>query len=273
MSENKLFIEFFAKYIESQIGIIYAESNYFQLEHRLNVVAKTLGLPDIQSLYQQTTHGISGNMKAVLLNIATNNETSFFRDPQLFKCLSETIIPEITSRVGQKNISIWSCASSAGQEAYSVAMVVDQYRQNFGSCPELHILLSDISDTILKKAQDGIYSNLEVGRGLDLVLKNKYFESDAPDQWKVKSYLKKNMEYKIINLLDDWYGIGPFDIILCRNVLIYLSVENKKVVIEKLSKVLNPNGHLFLGSAESLFGLSEKFTQLNLNGTIVFKKK
>ena len=270
---NNLIIEFFAKYIESQLGIIYSEANYFQLEHRLQEVAKLLNFNDIQALYSEASKGISLNLKYQLLNIATNNETSFFRDPAIFRCFSELVLEDMAKRPNQSNIKIWSAASSAGQEAYSLAMAVDQFKSTKNQFFEIKFLLSDVSDKILKRAKDGVYSKLEIERGLSPELKLKYFESVDQENWKVKSFLKSSMEYKELNLLDDWFGIGPFDIIFCRNVLIYLSVENKKKVIEKMANLLNPEGYLFLGSAESLFGLSEKFNQVSYQGAITYKKK
>lgn len=263
----------FAKYIESQLGIIYMEANYFQLEHRLRDITSLLGFKDLEEFYEKSQNGIDGQMKALLLDLATNNETSFFRDPTIYKALSVHILPDLCSAGFKGELSIWSAASSSGQEAYSIAIEVAEARKNM-SLPPLRILVSDVSDTILKRAQSGVYSQLEVQRGLPAKYMVEYFDKDENDFWKVKSSLQSGMEFRKINLLSDWTtDIGPFDVVFLRNVLIYQSVENKKRVIEAVWKRLKPGGYLFLGAAESLFGISENFKQIATNGAIIYQKK
>lgn len=270
MKDKNEILKHFANYIESQLGIIYVEANYFQLEHRLENIVVLLGLQSLEDLYQKSLLGIDGKMKALVLDLATNNETSFFRDGSIFRGLSSTIIPQLISQ-GRKSISIWSAASSSGQEAYSIMMELAEAAKK-SQVPPYEMLVSDVSETILNRAKQGLYSLLEVQRGLPANLMVEYFEKADEDHWKVKSKLQENLSFRKINLLESWGSIGPFDIIFVRNVLIYQNVENKKRVIEEMYKRLNPGGFLVLGAAESLFGVSNEFKQVNADGAIVYQK-
>lgn len=273
MATSDHILKFFASYIESQLGIIYVEANYFQLEHRLKDIATQLGYPDVNALHNEAKNGIAGMMKSLLLDLATNNETSFFRDGSIYKALSGLMVPEFMSRGFMSSIRIWSAASSSGQEAYSVAMELAELAKTNPSVPRLQMLVSDVSDTILKRAQSGQYSQLEVQRGLPAKLMVQYFDKVENDQWKVKPALQQGMTFRKINLLEDWGVIGPFEIVFIRNVLIYQSVENKKKVIQNIYDKLAPGGFLVLGAAESLFGISDKFDQVAFDKAIVYKKK
>lgn len=262
----------FAHYIEAQLGIVYVEANFFQLEHRLKDIATQLGLKDLEELFEKSKSGVEGQMKSLLLDLATNNETSFFRDPAIYKALSQYILKELSSQGLKSELSIWSAASSSGQEAYSIAMEVAEARKT-QSLPPLKMLVSDVSETILNRAKSGLYSQLEVQRGLPARLMVQYFDKVENDHWRVKSELQKCMEFRKLNLLSDWGSdVGPFDVIFLRNVLIYQKVENKKKVIEAAWSRLNPGGFLFLGAAESLFGISDKFKQLAVEGAITYQK-
>ncbi len=270
--ENLEILKFFANYIQSELGIVYVEANYFQLEHRLKDISVQLGYQDIVGLYQTARNGIFGQMKSLLLDLATNNETSFFRDQSIFKALSESMIPDIIKGGKKPSIQIWSAASSSGQEVYSIAMEIDQAKQLNSDIPYFRIFASDVSETILKRAEAGIYSQLEVQRGLPTKLMLHYFDKNEEDKWVVKPFIKSGITFQKLNLLHNWGSIGPFDIIFCRNVLIYQSVENKIKIIQELLKQLNPGGYLVLGAAESLFGLSQDFEQI-VHGTAVFFRK
>lgn len=273
MSEEAI-LKFFAAYIEKELGIVYSDANFFQLNHRLQDISHQLGLKNIQELHNKASISIEGKFKSMLLDLATNNETSFYRDSHIFKSLSKLIIPEILSRPNPPStISIWSSASSSGQEVYSIAMELDSYIKQNPNSPTFSLLASDISDIILRRAQAGVYSQLEVQRGLPTKNLLEYFEQIDGNQWKIKDSIKKNISFKKINLLDPWIDIGPFDIIFCRNVLIYQNVDNKKKVVNQFVKVLKPAGYLILGAAESLFGITDDFSQITDDKVIVYKKR
>jgi len=271
-------LKYFASYIEKELGIVYHEANYFQLEHRLQQISVQLGHENLAAFYAAVQSGIVGSTRSLLLDVATNNETSFFRDASIFKALSAYILPELVKNKQSMGvrpvIRLWSAASSSGQEAYSIAMEADAYRESSGITDlELDLLASDVSDSILRRAQEATYSQLEVQRGLPARLLVKYFDKVESERWRVKDSIRRGFSFRKINLLDEVMGLGPFDIVFCRNVLIYQDVENKKKVLNRIHGLLADPGYLFLGAAESLIGLSDSFTQINQEGAIFYKKK
>lgn len=271
---NSDIVEFFAKYIEKQLGIVYSESNFFQLHYRLVEIAKQNGLPSVDALYERAkAQGIEGAIKALLLDVATNNETSFFRDQSVFRMFIEKCVPEISKRPGAGKLRVWSAASSSGQEVYSLLMEYDQALQKDAQMLPIEMVATDVSSSILERAKAGRYSQLEVQRGLPARYLIRYFDKIGEDRWEVRSFLKDRVQFQKLNLLHDFSSLGQFDIVFCRNVLIYQSVESKKDIIDRISHLLQPGGFLVLGAAESLFGLSDKFNQVEFNGAIGYQKK
>lgn len=269
---NESILKFFAGLIEKELGIVYAEANYFQLEHRLKEAAIHLGYKDLLDFFNAASSGLSTSAKSYILDSATNNETSFFRDVAIFKALSGYIVPELMQIPNKREISIWSVASSSGQEIYSIAIELDKLRQKSATFPDISIFASDVSDRILQRAKDATYSQIEMNRGLDGIIVDHYFDKLEDGRFRVKPYLTNNIRFKNLNLLHPWGDIGEFDIIFCRNVLIYQNVPNKIQVINELHRRLRPGGFLILGAAESLLGLSEGFSQINFDKAVFYKK-
>lgn len=270
MSENKELnemLKFFADYIESELGIIYAEHNYFQLQTRIDDVAKALNVSGVKELYDLAQKGIHGKFKTLLLDISTNNETSFFRDIKVFKAL-ESIFSSM-----EGPIKIWSAASSTGQEAISTSIVIRELSKKKKEDINYSILATDISQRVLEIASEGVYTKLEISRGLTEEYLNNYFVQIPDGRFKVKPELLSKISYKTQNLKDKFIFPHLFDIILCRNVLIYQNVEAKKEIVARIADELRPGGYLVLGSGESLIGLSNSFEQLLIEGAVVYKKK
>lgn len=265
-------LRFFAKYIEKEIGIVYSTHNNFQLVNRLEEISKFMSVNNLEELYQLAQKGINGSFKQLLLDIATNNETSFFRDPKVFRAI-ECLIQQRRNESPNQPVRIWSAASSTGQEALSVSMIISEL--NLGKNPPLQysILASDVCERALQRARQCVYSQLEVQRGLPIQMLVKYFRKDPQDRWLAVPELKSHIQYRKINLNDFAMPTEKFDFILCRNVLIYQSVENKVRVIESISSHLNEGGYLFLGAGESMLGVSSLYEQVSLEGAILYKKK
>lgn len=275
MNEDNAKIKLFADYIEKQIGIIYSEANYFQLEHRLKEITKQLSYSNFDELWTRAKSGIDGQLRDLLLDIATNNETSFFRDESIFRALANNIVPNILAETNpQAKLRIWSAAGSTGQEAYSIAIILDQSRAQYGLKFDFEVFVSDISDRVLKRAKEGIYSQLELQRGMSDTLRAEYFDKKSADgEWQVKAKISDKLQFRKINLLEPMPdSIGMFDVIFCRNVLIYQSVPNKVLVIEKLLSHLSPKGYLVLGAAESMLGISTSVKQEQFGTAVAYKK-
>lgn len=265
-------LDYFSKFIETELGIVYSEPNYFQLDNRLKEIAKTLGLGSPQELYNRAVaEGITGDFRALLLDVATNNETSFFRDKKLFDALERTALPSIVkSRPELKLLRIWSVASSFGQEAYSIAMIIKKMQDADPRFPRVEIFGTDISDRALKRASEGKYMQLEVQRGLPMTLLVQNFNKLDDGQWQIKPELRSMARFQKMNLLNISGVIGKFDLILCRNVLIYQNAERKAKIVQQLLTYLHPNGLFVLGAAESLFGVIDGYQQKVIDGAMFY---
>lgn len=274
MTLPKESLNIIAGMIEKALGIQYAEENHYQLSKRMAEVATTLGMKDADELFHVLREG--KNLKAMnaLLDAATNNETSFFRDISMFDAFANDLLgnPEFLGNK-QDYIRVWSAASSTGQEAYSLAMLLRQWQLQKPN-RNYEILVTDYSERVLKQAKDGKYTDLEVHRGLTEEQLKKSFEKDAADSnvWSIRPELKRQMNFRQVNLLEDWSGLGTFHVIFCRNVLIYQSVENKKKVISRLYNSVQPGGYLVLGAAETMIGLSDNFEIKRLGRAVYYQK-
>jgi chemotaxis protein methyltransferase CheR len=200
----------------------------------------------------------------------TTNETFFFRDFHPFEALKKHVIPQlIKDRASVKRLTIWSGACSTGQEPYSMAMML---RDNFPVLRDwnIKILATDLSPTVLKQAQEGRYSQLEVNRGLPAPLLIKYFEK-REGHWFIKPDLKPLIEFKPMNLIQPWPLMPGFDIIFLRNVMIYFDVETKKAILRRMRACLLSHGYLFLGTAETTLNLDNEWKPTPLGTTVAFQ--
>lgn len=261
---------FFSKYIEKELGIVYSEGNHYQLQNRLEDIVRILGHKDLETFYRAAMVSINGDTKQLILDSATNNETSFFRDPRLFKAFAEQVLPTLATESKTRKIRIWSAACSYAQEPFSIAMLI---REHFGPTvkPDFEILATDIAVKVLEKARTGKYNQLEVQRGLSSALLVKHFEKDSENFWTLSPAIRSMVSFERANLHDPMEKFGKFDVIFCRNVLIYQNVENKKKIIQKLSERLYPGGWLIMGAGESLIGLSDSFETVTLGETIFYR--
>ncbi len=266
MMENKMY-KFFADIIFKHTGIHYPEQNYYQLKGRLKNLATYMNLESIEEVYQKFQKCMLPEERDFLLDAATNNETSFFRDKHPF----EQLIPIIDSMGVTKNVNIWSAACSKGQEVYSILMTLKEKRPDLLS-PGFYFRASDISPRALEQAQSGVYSQLEIQRGLPIQLMAKYFTQPEKSQWKISEELTKKVDFKCFNLFTGIYERNKFDLIFCRNVLIYQKFEEKKKIVQKLRQALKPGGCLILGSSESLIGMDDGYESHRFDRCSVFKK-
>jgi len=268
-------LNFFASFIEKELGIVYEAANYYQLESRLKEICKNLEIEDVATLYSKAqAQGITGNFKQMLLDVATNNETSFFRDPKVFKCIEDYLIPELKKNNPATIVfRIWSAASSFGQEPYTLAMLLNEMKAKDPSLPNFEIWTTDISKAALERAKTGRYSQLEVQRGLPPLLLIKYFEKDADNYWTLKNDIRSKVRFEEMNLLKMDKVVGHFDFVLCRNVLIYQNEERKKKIIANIADRIKKGGFLILGASESLINLSDAFEQIVTGGAVLYRKK
>lgn len=272
MNSNKEILNFFAKLIETETGIIYEDHNYFQLQDRLEKLVKSFGLVSTQELMDKVKQATQLELRQSLIDLATNNETSFFRDKRFFDCLENYILPDLAKKKNLFDLKIWSVASSTGQEPYGLMMLLSELGEKIKT-PVPKIYATDISNRVLEKAKLGIYTELEVGRGLAEYYRRKYFLQDDSKNWILRSEIREKVDFRFQNLLKPLLVPNKFDLILCRNVLIYQKIESKKDIIKRLAAVLNPEGLLLLGAGESLLGLSNDFEQRLVDGVAIYSLK
>jgi chemotaxis protein methyltransferase CheR len=260
---------YFAHYIERELGIVYSKDNFFQLQNRLEDIARTLGLSDMASLQSAIASGTNARARQLLLDRATNNETSFFRDPKLFKAIADSIL---SAPNPGRPLRIWSAASSTGQEALSLAMLLSDDLRNLARNFEFEILATDICERALERARSSHYTDLEVQRGLAPALLEKHFTKSS-EGWTARPELRKRVNYRSLNLKHPFDFPTLFDVILCRNVLIYQTVPAKIDILTRITRQLAPAGLLVLGSGESMLGLSNEYDQRIVDGAVLYLKR
>jgi chemotaxis protein methyltransferase CheR len=267
-------LPYFAKYIESELGIVYADHNYFQLQNRLEEIAKLLSVDSLEKLFKLAETGISGQFKQLLLDLATNNETSFFRDIKVFKAIENLVLPGfLQNEACGSEMKIWSGASSTGQEALSLSILITEWNLKAAKPIRFSILGTDISERILLRAKRAEYSQLEVQRGLPTPYLVKYFQKNDQDRWTANAAITSPIDFRKQNLLDPFSFSGKFHLIMLRNVLIYQPLPNKIEILKRVTEKLAPGGVLILGSGESLLGLSSDYTQTAFDGAVIYLKK
>lgn len=271
MNENEVIV-YFAKLIESVVGIVYEEHNFFQLKDRLERLAQAFECKSLAELIKVKDHRSEEFLKQ-LIDISTNNETSFFRDTKFFECVEKTILPQLAADCKSlSSLQIWSVASSTGQEPYSVAMLLLELGKKLNGQPS-RLLATDVSTKVLMKAKSGKYSELEVNRGLPTHLRHMYFREDINKNWILKDEVRNLVDYQHLNLCSPFSLPQQFDLILCRNVLIYQRIEAKREIIKRVTHHLRPGGIFLLGAGESLMGLSDDFEQKLVDGVAVYTKR
>ncbi len=243
---------FFADMVKSSSGIALNKGKEYLIESRLNELARSSGLRNLDELYRKAKFNMTPKLKEEIIEAMTTNETYFFRDQHPFEALKKEIIPELVSR-NKNKVRFWSAACSTGQEPYSIAIILSEHFPALVN-GKVEILATDISQKAVKKGMAGRFTQVEVNRGLPITLLIKYFKQQGAF-WIINEKLKKLVHFKRMNLLDPFIGIGQMDVILCRYVLIYFDQETKQKILEKLVKALSPGGYLFLGATETPIGL------------------
>ncbi|OUR60555.1 chemotaxis protein CheR [Colwellia sp. 39_35_sub15_T18] len=263
----------FRTFLEQQCGIVLGENKQYLVKSRLAPLMSKFDLGSLSELVTRTLSPVERQLRAAVIDAMTTNETLWFRDDYPYKLLKSKLLPDFADR--RTPVKIWSAASSSGQEPYSIAMSILEYQQaNPGAFPRgVQVVGTDISTTMLDHCKYGHYDSLALARGLSQERKNKFFEVGDNDMLKIKDQVKKMVSFRPLNLLNSYSLMGKFDIVFCRNVLIYFSPEIKAQIIGQIHGTLNNAGYLFLGASESLSGLNDDFNMLRCNPGIVYQKK
>ena len=260
--------EYLCKIVRDYAAIVIDADKDYLAEGRLAHVMAREGFSSIDEFLLQLEQQNFGQLHRLVVDSMTNNETWFFRDFQPFEALKGRILPELMERRANKRITFWSAASSSGQEPYSLAMSLRENKALGGwSTP---ILATDLSEAILERARAGIYSQMEVGRGLPAPLLAKYFTQDGL-RWGLKPEIRKTVEFRPLNLVGPWPSLPAVDVLFLRNVLIYFERDTRRKIFEKIRTVLQPDGYLIMGAAETTMGVDESFERIPFGKTAYYR--
>ena len=248
--------EYLRKLLRERSGLDLSSDKQYLVESRLIPLARRVGLSGIAELVAKIKSG-SDALTSEVVEAMTTNETFFFRDKIPFDHLREMVLPELMqARANRRSLRIWCAASSTGQEPYSIAMCLKGFAALAGW--RVEILATDLSQGVLEKSRAGIFSQFEVQRGLPIQMLVRHF-TQIGELWQLNADIRAMVQHRQLNLLQDFSHLGTFDVIFCRNVMIYFDQDTKSGIFDRLAKVLEPDGVLALGAAESVVGISDAF--------------
>jgi chemotaxis protein methyltransferase CheR len=272
MSLSTQDIEFLSGLVAEQSGNVVSHRQAYLLEQRLTPLAKENGKADIHELVEDVKRSKNRILSQKIAEAVTVNETSFFRDGHPFEALRKSIIPEmIAARQTKKSLNIWCAACSSGQEPYSIAMTI---REHFSELNDwkIRILATDISEEMLTKSRNGVFSQLEVNRGLPARKLVKFFDRQGTS-WIAKPDIRSLIDCRSLNLSKPWPYLGEFDIVFIRNVLIYFDQSAKQDILCRAAKILKPDGFLFLGSSETTIGINVPLERKQKDDTVCYQNR
>ncbi|WP_404338835.1 CheR family methyltransferase [Pseudoalteromonas mariniglutinosa] len=263
----------FRSFLEQQCGIVLGDNKLYLVKSRLAPLMVRFSVDSLSQLVSKTLSPHERQLRAAVVDAMTTNETLWFRDQYPFELLQTRLFPEFKEL--RRPLKIWSAASSSGQEPYSIAMSVAEFQAKQPSVLKMgaQIIGTDISNTMLDMCKNAEYDSLALARGLSAERRKKFFKDSGNGMAQVVEPIRKIVSFRHLNLLDSYALMGKFDIIFCRNVLIYFAPEVKAKIISQFAQALNPKGYLFLGASESMAGLSDGFDMVRCNPGIIYQKK
>ena len=254
--------EFIRQLVRDRAAIVLDKNQNYLIVNRLQTLVEQEHLESLPQLITKARSSTGGYLATKIVEAMTTNETSFFRDVAPFACLQELVLPTlINARTEQNQLNMWCGACSTGQEPYSIAILL---KDNFPDLDnwDITFFATDLNSKVLEKTQTGLYSQVEVNRGLPVKYLVKYFQRKGL-RWEISSDIKNMLELSTLNIIDPWPNMGLLDIIFMRNILIYFDVETKKTILHRVKSILAPDGYLFLGGAETTIGLDDAFERVN----------
>jgi chemotaxis protein methyltransferase CheR len=250
--------DFFRRFLKERSGLVLADDKHYLLETRLTPLARKLGIASIAQLAGKLREPGAAAVQEAVVDAMTTNESFFFRDKTPFEAFTGTMLPHLLrNRPAAQALRIWCAAASTGQEPYSLAMLIKENGAKLAG-RRIEILATDISNEVLTRAKAGVYSQFEVQRGLSVQYLVKYFAKEG-EAWRIAPDIRSMVDFRYMNLLKPFTGMGLFDIVFCRNVLIYFEPATKLDVLTRIGRVLRPDGFLVLGGAETVVGLTDDF--------------
>jgi len=267
--------ERFCQFLQKVSGIVLGTEQRYLVSARLGALLREQGIDNLHTLVERLEQQPFGRLRAQVIDAMCTHETLWFRDEHPFEALTQHLLPARLAACPHMPLRIWSTAAASGQEPYSIAMLLDEFeqRQPMVFRRAVEIVASELSNRMLGVCQRGEYDALAIRRGLSAERLERYFERTAEGRWKVKAAIRQRVAFRTQNLLDSYAMLGKFDIIFCRNVLIYFSQAVREDIIKRIHACLKPGGYLLLGASEALGGLNEHYRTLRFNRSIVYQAK
>jgi chemotaxis protein methyltransferase CheR len=264
LPENYKFLQ---AHVYSQVGIVLESNKSYLFESRLAPIVKQFSLGSINALCELIVSKRNPEISHQVVEAMTTNETYFYRDPAQYEAIRTVLLPKLKEeRQTTRKLRFWSAASSTGQEAYSLAMML---LENGLKDWDVQILGTDFSSKVVERAQSGNYQQIEVNRGLPTAMLIKYFQRTGLN-WQLNDSVRKMARFETIDLRKSMRTLGPFDLVFCRNVMIYFDNETKRSIMKELHSTLFRGGWLLLGGAESAFGLDEWFDRQTIGNITIY---
>lgn len=261
----------FSEFLERRCGIVLGTNKQYLVRSRLSPLMRKYDYASLTQVINDVINGRNRALREDAIDAMTTNETLWFRDKYPFELLLKELFPKFNGK--RQAVKIWCAASSSGQEPFSIAMMAHQFAKNNPSFPGVNIVGTELSTEMLKRCQGATYDNLSISRGLSEDMRRQYFDDVGDGTVKIKPEIQRMVSFKPLNLLDSFAGLGRFDMVFCRNVLIYFAPEVKANILQKIASVLEKDGILFLGASESMAGLSTEYNMVRCNPGLYYTKK
>lgn len=259
----------FCRFLEQSCGIVLGDNRQYLVSSRLGPVMATYGFGSLGELVEQLRAPGNAILRSQVIEAMTTNETQFFRDTNPFEILRRVLFPEFQKQRGGK-VRIWSAGCSSGQEAYSAIMTAQEHNEEGGQV-DVQVIGTDVSKSMIRKAAAGRYGVSSVSRGLDRQRLDKFFAPVDATTWEVRPDIRARASFREHNLLESFALLGRFDLIFCRNVLIYFSQEAREDILRRMAAALNPGGYLMLGSSESVNRRVEELEMVRTPHGVVYR--
>jgi chemotaxis protein methyltransferase CheR len=263
----------FRRFLEEACGILLGEGKQYLIVSRLTRLMRDENIANLSALMSAIERGQPRHLRDAVIDAMTTNETSWFRDVQPFETLQQVVLPEMEKLRGSP-LRIWSSACSSGQEPYTISMILSEYcrKTSASRLAASQIIATDISASMLSQAKQAQYENVALGRGLSDDRRQQFFRHEG-DSWRVVDEVRNRVSFREQNLLQGFSTLGKFDIIFCRNVLIYFSAERKQDILQRMAQSLNRGGYLFLGASETISGYSDAFELVRTPFSTIYRRK
>lgn len=266
--------DIFREFLQESCGISLGPNKQYLVQTRIRRILAEHGIEGLGNLVQKLNQASNSRLREQVIDAMTTNETFWFRDNYPFEELKKSIFPEVLEKNRGGNIRIWSAACSSGQEPYTISMTIEEFKAlNPGKLNQVEIMATDLSPSMLDQAKKAEYDKLAVMRGLSAERLKKFFDEKPGDMWSIKSGIKQRVNFRSLNLQSSYSALGRFDIVFCRNVLIYFNDELKADILRRIHGVLKPGGVLFLGSSEGVTGVSELYEMVHCRPGILYRAK